>query len=166
MQAAVLFALSSLTLVGGLIAPPARAVETASLVFMDGNVLTMDDKRTVAHAVAISGNSIVAVGSNQDVQPYIGTGTKVVHLYGKTLMPGFIDAHIHPIQGAENLGKCSADDVAQPITAIASKVIKELEEQNMVMSEKCPTDARSANIFLTDATWLQPFQHFLNAPFF
>ena len=125
MQAAVLFALSSMTLVGGLIAPPARAVETASLVFMDGNVLTMDDKRTVARAVAISGNSIVAVGSNQDVQPYIGTGTKVVHLYGKTLMPGFIDAHIHPIQGAENLGKCSADDVAQPITTIATKVIKE-----------------------------------------
>ncbi|PRC94571.1 amidohydrolase [Solimicrobium silvestre] len=99
--------------------------EPASMVFTSGNVLTMDAKRTVAEAVAIRGNKIVAIGSDQEVKSYIGTGTKVIHLNGKTLLPGFIDAHIHPVDGAIRLGKCSADDVAQPVAQIVAKVLKE-----------------------------------------
>ncbi|MET3108100.1 putative amidohydrolase YtcJ [Oxalobacteraceae bacterium GrIS 2.11] len=103
----------------------AAASEPASLVFIDGNVITMDATRSIAHAVAVRGNQIVAVGSNADVEPLIGKGTKIIRLNGKTLMPGFIDAHLHPVSGALDMGKCSADDLAQPIAAITAKVIKE-----------------------------------------
>lgn len=103
----------------------ASADGPADLVFTDGNVITMNAARTIAQAVAVRENKIVAVGSNAEIQPYIGKGTKIIHLYGKTLMPGFIDAHIHPVQGALDLGKCSADDVSLPVAAIAAKVVKE-----------------------------------------
>jgi predicted amidohydrolase YtcJ len=103
----------------------ATTTEPATLVFTDGNVITMDATRTIAQAVAVRGNQIVAVGSNADIQAYIAKGTKVIHLNGKSLMPGFIDAHMHPVQGGQDLGKCSADDVSQPVAAIAAKVIKE-----------------------------------------
>jgi hypothetical protein len=103
----------------------AASDDPASLVFTDGNVITMNATHTIAQAVAVRGNQIIVVGSNNDVAPYIGKNTKVIHLNGKTLMPGFIDAHMHPVQGGLDLGKCSADDVAQPVAAIAAKVIKE-----------------------------------------
>ncbi len=103
----------------------AQAADPANLVFVDGNIITMDANRTLAKAVAVRGNQIVAVGTNADMEPYIDKGTKVIHLNGKTVMPGFIDAHIHPVQGAMDLGKCSADYVAQPVSAIAAKVLKE-----------------------------------------
>ena len=101
------------------------AATTATLVLADGNVLTMDASNTVAQAVAMQGNRIIAVGNNEDMLQYVGTGTKVIHLYGKTVMPGFIDAHIHPIMGAERLGKCSADDVAQPVATVVAKVLRD-----------------------------------------
>ena len=121
MQRFAAFIVLSLSLSAMAMAAP----EPATMVFTDGNVLTMNATRAVVQSVAIRGNQIVAVGSNLDTEPFIGTGTKVIHLYGKTLLPGFIDTHIHPVQGAERLGKCSADDVAQPVALIAAKVLKE-----------------------------------------
>ena len=103
----------------------AAASEPASLVFTDGNIITMDATRTIAQAVAVRGDQIIAVGSNEEVEPYIGKATRVIHLYGKTLMPGFIDAHAHPIQGAIDLAKCSADDVAMPVASLARKILRD-----------------------------------------
>ena len=102
----------------------AAAVEPATLVFTEGNVITMNAARSLAQAVAVSGNQIVFVGTNAEVQPYVGKSTKVIHLNGKTLLPGFIDAHMHPIEGAIDLAKCSADDVAQNIATLTAKVLK------------------------------------------
>jgi len=103
----------------------AAAPEPASLVFTDGNIITMNASRAIAEAVAVRGNQIVAVGTNLEVAPYIGKNTKVLHLYGKTLLPGFIDAHAHPIQGAIDLAKCSADDVAMSVATLAAKIGKD-----------------------------------------
>ena len=64
-------------------------------VFINGHVLTMDEMNTVASAVAIKKGKIVAVGEYEDVQPYIHLFTQIVDLKGKTLVPGFIDAHSH-----------------------------------------------------------------------
>ena len=101
------------------------AAETASLVFTDGNVITMNASRTIAQAVALSGNQIIAVGTNTDMQPYIDKTTKVIHLNGKTLLPGFLDAHVHAVDGAIDLAKCSVDDVKLTVTALVAKVLKE-----------------------------------------
>ncbi len=68
---------------------------TADIVFINGVILTVDHSNTVAQAVAVENGTIVAVGSNEDVQSYIDAGVGVVDLIGKTLIPGFIDAHGH-----------------------------------------------------------------------
>ncbi|MFB6804245.1 amidohydrolase [Peribacillus butanolivorans] len=69
----------------------------ADIVFINGEVITVDQKNKVVEAVAVKGNRISAVGSNREVKDFIGEETKVIDLQGKTLLPGFIDAHIHLI---------------------------------------------------------------------
>ena len=70
--------------------------EQPSHFLKNGHVLTMDARRPKAEAVAIAGDRILAVGSNDDVGALSGTGTKVVDLGGQTVVPGFIDGHSHP----------------------------------------------------------------------
>ncbi|MCR5880680.1 amidohydrolase family protein [Phenylobacterium sp. J367] len=70
----------------------AAVPEVADLVLVNGKVITVDPKETVANAVAVRGNRIVAVG---DVSAWRGPQTKVIDLKGRALLPGFIDAHSH-----------------------------------------------------------------------
>lgn len=66
-----------------------------SQAFINGHVLTMEDGQKVAEAVFIEGERITAVGSTEDIQVLIKGNTLVHDLQGKTLLPGFIDAHGH-----------------------------------------------------------------------
>ena len=67
----------------------------ADIVLRGGNVITVDTDGSIQEAVAIRGNRIVAVGSDSDLDSWIGASTKVMELRGKTLVPGFIDSHNH-----------------------------------------------------------------------
>lgn len=67
----------------------------ADLVLLEGNVLTMNPNQPIAQAVAVKGNKIIHVGTNESVSELIGKGTKVLRLEGKTVVPGFIDTHVH-----------------------------------------------------------------------
>ncbi len=66
-----------------------------ALVLMGGNVLTMDHRNTRAEAVAVENGKITAVGTNQAMAKRVGPDTTVVHLAGRTLIPGFLDPHNH-----------------------------------------------------------------------
>jgi predicted amidohydrolase YtcJ len=68
-------------------------------VFFNGPIITMDDARPTAQAVAISGATILAVGSKEEVTAAAARGPRLVDLDGRTLMPGLIDPHQHPIPG-------------------------------------------------------------------
>jgi predicted amidohydrolase YtcJ len=70
--------------------------QPAELVLRNANVLTVDAKNSRATALAIADGKVLAVGSEEDVQGHIGPRTRVVDLKGKTVTPGFIDAHAHP----------------------------------------------------------------------
>jgi hypothetical protein len=74
---------------------PAGAVEPADLVLRNAVVHTLDAKRPRAEAVAVRGSRIVAVGSNADVRAFVGEGTRVLDLRGRTVVPGFDDSHAH-----------------------------------------------------------------------
>lgn len=67
----------------------------ADLVLRNGKIVTVDPKKPQAEAVAIRGEHIVAVGSNEEIRPYIGEHTEVIELDGKLLIPGFIEGHGH-----------------------------------------------------------------------
>jgi predicted amidohydrolase YtcJ len=74
---------------------PQQGVKAADLVLRNGKIVTVDEARPDAQALAVSGDTIVAVGSNQEIQPYIGAATKVIDLKGALATPGLIDAHVH-----------------------------------------------------------------------
>jgi hypothetical protein len=74
----------------------------ADLVLRGGKVITVDARDTIASAVAVKGDRIAAVGSDQEIAGFIGADTEVVELSGRALLPGFIDAHTHVDGTAEN----------------------------------------------------------------
>lgn len=67
----------------------------ADTIYRNTNVITIDPSKPRAQAVAIRDGKFVAVGSNDDINDLAGPNTNVVDLPGKTVLPGFIDAHIH-----------------------------------------------------------------------
>ena len=77
----------------------------ADLVFTGGPVFTADTVRSRATAVAVSGGRIVAVGGD-DVRDLVGPRTEVVDLAGRMLLPGFQDAHVHPVWGGLDMLRC------------------------------------------------------------
>lgn len=78
----------------------AKAQTEETIVYSGGTILTVDDQFSEAEAIAIRGNKILAVGAMQDVRAAAGTGAKVIDLGGKTMLPGFIDAHTHVVVGS------------------------------------------------------------------
>ena len=71
------------------------SVMYADTVILNGSVLTVNQQDDVTEAVAIRDGKILAVGSNSEIEAYIGDETNVIQAGGKTVMPGFVDAHIH-----------------------------------------------------------------------
>ena len=78
----------------------------ADLVFTGGPVFTADTVRSRASAVAVRDGRIVAVGADADVQALVGPDTEVIDLAGRLLVPGFQDAHVHPVSGGLELLRC------------------------------------------------------------
>jgi predicted amidohydrolase YtcJ len=68
------------------------------LVMINGRVVTVDEKGTVAEAVAVKDGNIVAVGTTKQVKELAYSGTKVIDLKGRLMLPGFIDTHEHCIR--------------------------------------------------------------------
>ena len=66
------------------------------LVLKNGVIYTLDKKVPWATAMAISGEKIVGIGSNDDFESIINPETKVLDVGGKLVMPSFVDAHTHP----------------------------------------------------------------------
>lgn len=72
----------------------------ASLIFVNARVLTMDGSAPRAEALAVAGNRIVAVGGKEAVLAHAGPATRIVDAAGATLMPGFVESHLHLFSGA------------------------------------------------------------------
>jgi len=75
----------------------------ADLVLRNGNVLTVDGDLPKAQAIAIVGDKIIAVGSNQDIDELTGDATIVVDVTGQTVIPGFIEGHGHYLSFGSSL---------------------------------------------------------------
>jgi predicted amidohydrolase YtcJ len=69
----------------------------ADLIVHNANVVTLDAKSTVARAVAIEGGKVVAVGDDAAVLKRRGPKTRVIDAKGRTVLPGLMDSHVHPL---------------------------------------------------------------------
>jgi len=85
----------------------------ADLVFTGGPVFTANTVRSRARSVAVSGGRIVAVGGDE-IGDLVGPSTEIVDLRGRMLIPGFQDAHVHPVWGGLDMLRC---DLAELTTA-------------------------------------------------
>ncbi|GJJ22160.1 amidohydrolase [Mycolicibacterium mageritense] len=94
---------------------------SAADLVMYGTVLTVDDTQPTAEALAVSDGRIVAVGSRADVQEWVGPGTEVREIDG-CVMPGFVEAHGHPLMEAVAVSDRIVD--IRPVTlATADQVL-------------------------------------------
>ncbi len=73
----------------------------AEMIVTNAKVLTMDPECPRAEAVALAGGFILAVGARAEVEALAGPGCKVVDAGGRTLLPGFVESHMHLFGGAE-----------------------------------------------------------------
>ena len=96
------------TLLGivALTGPAGTRAQPVDLLFRHGAVYTEDAARSWAEAVGILDGRIVYIGSDRESTSRIAAKTIVVDLKGKMLVPGFHDAHVHPIEGGIGLREC------------------------------------------------------------
>src|SRR5262249_49772319 len=75
--------------------PATPLVPPANLILKNGRIITVDPASTVAQAIAIAADRIIAVGSNDAIANHISPATRVIDLKGKTVVPGLTDGHAH-----------------------------------------------------------------------
>ena len=85
-------------------APKVQTTGAASMIVTGANVITMDGGNPRAEALAVRGDRLLAVGSDDNVMQHAGTGTRRIDARGLTVTPGFIDAHSHPLFAEEAVG--------------------------------------------------------------
>jgi hypothetical protein len=90
------------TLIAAFAATSAAAAERADIILLNGKVVTVDQRFSVAQGLAVRGERILAVGKNADVLEHQGPGTKVIDLKKQTVIPGLIDNHAHFIRAPEH----------------------------------------------------------------
>lgn len=125
----------------------------ADTVFLNGQVVTVDAENRIMEAVAVKGNQILAAGSNEEIRQHIHADTKIIDLQGKSLLPGFIDAHLHiTIYGTNKLGvDCKAmgiQSIAELLDALKEQANKTAIggwvqacgfDENLMMEKRYPT---------------------------
>jgi predicted amidohydrolase YtcJ len=90
---------------------PATPCLRPTQILLNGNILTLDPTRPSAQAIAVYGDRIVAVGNNLEIEQLAGPDTNRIDLRGATVLPGFIDTHIHLIQYGHSLFKLDMRNV-------------------------------------------------------
>lgn len=98
----------------------------STIVFRNGPVFRADAARSFARGVAVRDGHIVAVGGDAQLAPFLRDADDVVDLEGRLLLPGFVDAHVHPVFGGVERLRCDltgatkADDYQRLVSAHAA----------------------------------------------
>jgi hypothetical protein len=92
----------------------------ADLVLRGGAVYTMDPEWPWASAVAVAGERIVWIGESDEASRWIGPATRVIELTGEMVLPGFHDAHVHPISGGIELRECDLNGLDTAAAVLAA----------------------------------------------
>ncbi|HWH60798.1 MAG TPA: amidohydrolase family protein [Terriglobales bacterium] len=105
----------------GRAAAQSASQKTADVVVMDAKIYTEDPERSVVQALAVSDGKIVFAGSASEAAKFVGPKTVVEREGGKLVLPGLVDAHIHPV-GIVDFGGCDLESKARTLAEIAEFV--------------------------------------------
>lgn len=114
-----------------LLAVQAAAQVYPDTVYFNGKIVTVSQVQPAAQAFAVAGNRFVAVGSDKQVLALAGPKTKKIDLQGRTVVPGLIEAHTHPVGAA-----MSERDVPVPVM----RTIPEVQEFIRREAARLPPD--------------------------
>lgn len=107
-----------------------QRARSVGLILRNANVITMNPRRPRAQAVAIKGDRIVWVGDGSDLEMLRGPGTKAIDCGGRTVIPGFIDAHCHIMALASTLVEVDCSPAAvSSIEGIKAAIRRQAEKQ-------------------------------------
>ena len=105
------------------------SAQTADIVFVSGNIITVDARMPQAEALAVAGDRILAVGSNAEINGLKGEETRVIDLEGRTVVPGLVDGHLHFARLGADRGRSldlseakSEEDVARRVGRLAERL--------------------------------------------
>lgn len=125
------------------LAPNPNKVEPADLIFINGNVYTVNDKQPHAEALAVKMDRIVFVGANAAAKKYQGAKTRVVDLHGATVVPGLTDAHYHFI----GVGQREMNLNLEGITTL----------EDFLAKVKARVDQAKSGEWVTGRGWIETF---------
>lgn len=98
----------------------------ADVLLVNGHIITMDAADVTAEAVAVRGDTIVAIGTNEEISALAGPHSEIVDLAGRSVTPGLIDTHNHFAWGA--LGERSSLDIEYPAVKSIADIREEVRE--------------------------------------
>src|SRR5579872_66597 len=101
---------------------PAAQTAPPDTILVNGHIVTVDARFSIAQAVAIANGRFTAVGSDADVRALAGPKTTVIDLHGQTVTPGLADGHLHDAGGGPGVDLSRARSLADVLAAIAARV--------------------------------------------
>ncbi len=90
------------------------STQTSDMIITNARIWTGNAVQPYAEAMAVSGDTIIAIGSNREVMKYKSGSGEVIDLGGRFVAPGFIDSHLHLLQGGSNLASVQLRDASTP----------------------------------------------------
>jgi predicted amidohydrolase YtcJ len=114
------FLVSSLSLVA--LTAAQRPAAPADTVLVNGHVVTVDARFSIAEAIAVSGGKFAAVGTNDAIRQLAGPATVTIDLHGQTVVPGLADDHLHDAGGGPGVDLSRARSLADVSAALTARV--------------------------------------------
>ncbi|MDM8002911.1 MAG: amidohydrolase, partial [Bacteroidota bacterium] len=90
------------------------STQTSDMIITNARIWTGDEAQPYAEAMAVSGDTIAAIGSSREVMKFKSGTDTIIDMGGRFVVPGFIDSHIHMLQGGENLASVQLRDADTP----------------------------------------------------
>ena len=109
-------------LAAGVLSLAAGQTTPADTILVNGHVITVDARFSIAEAVAISGGRFTAVGTNAAIRRLAGPKTTTIDLHGQTVIPGLADGHLHDAGGGPGVDLSNARSLPDMLAAVAARV--------------------------------------------
>lgn len=100
----------------------AVAAAAPETIYINGKIVTVDSRFSIAEAMAVTAGKFEAVGKNADIRKLAGAATRIIDLRGKTVVPGLEDSHLHAAGGGPGVDLSNARTLAEILAAIAQRV--------------------------------------------
>lgn len=133
----------------------ARSGEAADLLIRDANVIPMDVEDSRAQAIAIRGERILGIGSHAEMEPLVGEATEVLDLAGRTVLPGFINAHDHTVMGTgEKIYTVQYCRSIAELQARLAEYARQTPKGELILCDKVdPVGPRFGSLHLKEQRW-------------